>query len=103
MARRKIRDEADAPECFSALEASGLLLPEWARENGAAPRPDDRHPSLASPHTRPPSHHEIVSGASLGGVDSQPRAGLGRPGCGGRRLYADLWTGTVAGVGRQWL
>ena len=33
MARRKIRDEADAQNCLRALDASGLPLPEWARLN----------------------------------------------------------------------
>ena len=34
MARRKIRDEADALRCLAEVDASGLALAEWARHNG---------------------------------------------------------------------
>ena len=34
MARRKIRDEADALECLAALGTSGLPMPEWAQQSG---------------------------------------------------------------------
>ena len=34
MAKRKIRDEADAQACLSAQASSGLTLSAWARREG---------------------------------------------------------------------
>lgn len=61
MAKRKIRDHADAHECLAMQAASGLTLAVWARQEGIDGRSLNLwRVNLTRHHGRPPRPAKLV-------------------------------------------